>query len=120
MEGTLEAKNSQVVIAGKFKGNIVAKSVVIEQTSNVNGNLNAEHLKIEGMVTGDVTADFLEVTGTGSIDGKLKTNSLSVDSGAKISKCQQNCWLDLIFTSINTIFKKLQSLFRTFNFFKRH
>ncbi len=85
MEGTLEAKNSQVVIAGKFKGNIVAKSVVIEQTSNVNGNLNAEHLKIEGMVTGDVTADFLEVTGTGSIDGKLKTNSLSVDSGAKIS-----------------------------------
>ena len=38
MEGTLEAKNSQVVIAGKFKGNIVAKSVIIEQTCDFNGN----------------------------------------------------------------------------------
>jgi len=85
MEGTLEAKNSQVVLAGKFKGNIIAKSVVVEQSSDFDGSLNAEHLKIEGVVKGEVTADFLEVSGTGSIDGKLKTNSLSVDSGAKIS-----------------------------------
>ena len=27
MEGTLEAKDSQVIIAGRFKGNIVAKTV---------------------------------------------------------------------------------------------
>ena len=85
MEGTLEAKDSQVIIAGRFKGNIVAKTVIIEETANIDGILNAEHLKIEGKVFGEVTADFLEVTGSGSIDGKLKTNSLSVDSGAKIS-----------------------------------
>lgn len=85
MEGTLEAKESQVVIAGRYKGNIVARSVVIEQGSLFNGSMNVEHLKIEGEVDGDITADLLEVSSTGSIDGKLKTNSLSVDTGAKIS-----------------------------------
>ena len=49
------------------------------------GTLNAEHLKIEGQATGDITAEFLEITGSGNFDGKLKTNSLSVDMGAKVS-----------------------------------
>tara|TARA_B100001027_G_C16119150_1_gene264094 strand:+ start:389 stop:556 length:168 start_codon:yes stop_codon:yes gene_type:complete len=47
--------------------------------------LTAEHLKIEGKATGDITAEFLEITGSGNFDGKLKTNSLSVDTGAKVS-----------------------------------
>ena len=85
MEGQLESKDGQVVIAGNFKGNIVARSVIIEPTALFNGNINAEHLKVEGKVDGDVTADLLEVSNSGIIDGKLKTNSLSVDTGAQIS-----------------------------------
>ena len=41
MEGQLESKDGQVVIAGNFKGNIVARSVVIEPTALFNGNINA-------------------------------------------------------------------------------
>ena len=48
MEGSLESKDGQVVIAGNFKGNIVARSVIIEPTALFNGNINAEHLKVEG------------------------------------------------------------------------
>ena len=61
MEGSLESKDGQVVIAGHYKGNIIARSVVIEQSALFNGNINAEHLKVEGKVDGDVTADLLEV-----------------------------------------------------------
>ena len=85
MEGVLESKEGQIIIAGTFKGNIIAKSLIIEQTSKLTGNINAEHARIEGNVEGDVTADHLEVSNSGNIDGKLKTNSLSVDSGAQIS-----------------------------------
>ncbi len=85
MEGTLQARESQVVIAGKYKGSIEAKTVILESTSVFDGTLNAEHLKIEGQATGDITAEFLEITGSGNFDGKLKTNSLSVDMGAKVS-----------------------------------
>ena len=59
MEGSLESKDGQVVIAGHYKGNIIARSVVIEQSALFNGNINAEHLKVEGKVDGDVTADLL-------------------------------------------------------------
>ena len=85
MEGTLESKEGQIVIAGQFKGNLTAKSVVIEDSAHVLGNVNSEHLKVEGKITGDITADLLEVGSSGIIDGKLKTNSLSVDTGAQIS-----------------------------------
>ena len=85
MEGFLESKDGQVVIAGQFKGNVVARSVIIESSAHYLGNINAEHLKVEGKVDGDITADLLEVSNSGVIDGKLKTNSLSVDTGAQIS-----------------------------------
>ena len=36
MEGTLESKEGQVIIAGTFKGNVTAKSLIIENTSQFN------------------------------------------------------------------------------------
>ena len=53
--------------------------------SNVGYKISAEHVRIEGKPDADITADHLEVSNTGTIDGKLKTNSLSVDPGAQIS-----------------------------------
>ena len=85
MEGTLDSKEGQVIVAGTFKGNVIAKSLVIEQTCLFTGKINAEHVRIEGKADADITADHLEVSNTGTVDGKLKTNSLSVDSGAQIS-----------------------------------
>ena len=85
MEGTLESKEGQVIIAGTFKGNVTAKSLIIENTCKFVGDINSEHVRVEGHVTGDITADHLEVSNSGNVDGKLKTNSLSVDSGAQIS-----------------------------------
>ena len=60
-------------------------TLIIENTCKFNGNINSEHVRVEGNVIGDITADHLEVSNSGNVDGKLKTNSLSVDSGAQIS-----------------------------------
>ena len=35
MEGTLQAKDSQVVIAGKYKGSIEAKTVILEASNSI-------------------------------------------------------------------------------------
>ena len=45
MEGSLESKDGQVVIAGHYKGNVIARSVIIEQSALFNGNINAEMAK---------------------------------------------------------------------------
>ena len=47
MEGTLESKEGQVIIAGTFKGNITAKSLIIESTCKFHGNINSEHVRVE-------------------------------------------------------------------------
>ena len=107
MEGTLESKEGQVIVAGTFKGNVIAKSLIIEQTSLFTGKINAEHVRIEGKADADITADHLEVSNTGTIDGKLKTNSLSVDSGAQISVMYQELVNSYYSLSIYAIFKKL-------------
>ena len=39
MEGTLESKEGQVIIAGTFKGNVTAKSLILESTCKFNGNI---------------------------------------------------------------------------------
>ena len=72
MEGVLESKEGQVIIAGTFKGNVTAKSIIVEQSSLFKGNINAEHVRIEGNVEGDIVADHLEVSNLGAVDGKLK------------------------------------------------
>ena len=62
MEGTLASKEGQIIIAGTFKGNVTAKSLIIESSSVFTGNINAEHVRVEGNVIGDITADHLEVS----------------------------------------------------------
>ena len=59
MEGILESKEGQVIVAGTFKGNVVAKSLIIEQTSLFTGKINAEHVRIEGKADADITADHV-------------------------------------------------------------
>ena len=55
MEGILESKEGQIIVAGTFKGNVIAKSLIIESSSTFNGNINAEHVRVEGNVNGDIT-----------------------------------------------------------------
>ena len=54
MEGTLESKEGQVIVAGTFKGNVIAKSLIIEQTSLFTGKINSEHFRIEGKADADI------------------------------------------------------------------
>ena len=78
MEGTLESKEGQIVIAGQFKGNITAKSVVIENSAHVQGNVNSEHLKVEGKISPET---LLQTFWKYLVQGRL-TVSL------KLTRCQ--------------------------------
>ena len=35
MEGTLESKEGQIIVAGTFKGNVTAKSLIIESSVSI-------------------------------------------------------------------------------------
>tara|TARA_B100000579_G_C22798254_1_gene838316 strand:- start:1153 stop:1467 length:315 start_codon:yes stop_codon:yes gene_type:complete len=85
MEGTLDSAGSSVVLAGRFKGEIRAKDVLLEANSIFDGNLIADQVTLGGLVKGEVAANTLNVASTARIEGNLKTNSLSIDLGAEVA-----------------------------------
>ena len=85
MEGTLDSAGSSVVVAGRFKGELRAKDVLLEANSIFDGNLIADQVTLGGLVKGEVAANILNVSSTARIEGNLKTNSLSIDLGAEVA-----------------------------------
>ncbi len=64
MEGNLDSAGSSVVVAGRFKGELRAKDVLLEANS---------------------IFDTLNVASSAKVEGNLKTNALSIDLGAEVS-----------------------------------
>ena len=85
MEGTLDSSGSAVVIAGRFKGELRAKDVLLESNSVFEGNLIADKVTLGGLVKGEVAANTLNVSSSARVEGNLKTNSLSIDLGAEVA-----------------------------------
>ena len=85
MEGTLDSAGSSVVVAGRFKGELRARDVLLEANSIFDGNLIADQVTLGGLVKGEVAANTLNVSSTARIEGNLKTNSLSIDLGAEVA-----------------------------------
>jgi cytoskeletal protein CcmA (bactofilin family) len=76
MEGTLDSAGSSVVVAGRFKGELRAKDVLLESNSIFDGNLVADKATLGGLVKGEVSANILNVASSAKVEGNLKTNAL--------------------------------------------
>jgi cytoskeletal protein CcmA (bactofilin family) len=73
-------------VDGKITGNVKSKAkVVIGQTGEIIGNINAESAEVSGKVTGDVTTtEILFLKDTAILNGNVLANKLVVENGAFI------------------------------------
>ena len=85
MEGTFDSAGSSVVVAGRFKGELRAKDVLLEANSIFDVNFVADKVTLGGLVKGEVAANTLNVSSSARVEGNLKTNSLSIDLGAEVA-----------------------------------
>jgi cytoskeletal protein CcmA (bactofilin family) len=73
-------------VHGVLVGDVHAKkgsTLILAETSVVEGNIVADTLMIDGFVRGDIEATTkVVISGTGRVMGNIKTPSLSVDFGA--------------------------------------
>ena len=76
MEGNLDSAGSSVVLAGRFKGELRAKDVLLEANSIFDGNLFADKVTLGGLVKGEVAANTLNVASSAKVEGNLKTGFL--------------------------------------------
>ena len=73
-----------VVIEGEFEGRLSVKSMVtISSGGQVNGDINAESVKVSGRVLGNVKAsDRFEIDSAGRIEGDVSAPRVIIAEGA--------------------------------------
>ena len=81
-EGVLQTKNS-ICIEGGFKGKLKCEGqVILSKSANIQADIVAEYVAINGKVTGNITAlKRLDVGATGVVRGHVKAASVTVEKG---------------------------------------
>ncbi|CAK8713989.1 polymer-forming cytoskeletal protein [Desulfobulbus sp. F1] len=69
---------------GTIEGNITGEYLILSETANVTGNIDAATLVCHGRVQGNITAEIVTAHATSSINGILKSENLTVESGASL------------------------------------
>jgi cytoskeletal protein CcmA (bactofilin family) len=71
-----------IQLEGTVDGNIKSVRLTVGETGIVNGDVNAEGVRVQGKIVGTIRAKAVELAGTGHVTGDILHESLSVENGA--------------------------------------
>jgi len=83
-EGTITS-DGVLNIAGTVRGKITAKSVLIDSSGHVDGELNSEQLVIKGQLKGEVNCEDLNVGPLAHVDGNISYKYIHIQRGGKVA-----------------------------------
>ncbi|MDR0953136.1 MAG: polymer-forming cytoskeletal protein [Elusimicrobiota bacterium] len=84
-QGTLDLQGS-LRIDGNLDGNVDnAKYVTISKSGSVKGDITAQGVVVIGKLVGDICADNVEILADAKISGNIRSKSILVEGGAKVS-----------------------------------
>ena len=83
-EGTITS-DGVINIAGTVRGKITAKSVLIDSSGQVDGELNSEQLVIKGQLKGDVNCEDLNVGPLARVDGNISYKYIHIQRGGRVA-----------------------------------
>lgn len=84
ISGSLKTEGD-VTLADIFEGDITARGEVrVGRNATLDGDLSCQTALIAGLVRGDVTAQLINITGTGRVLGSLHTERLLTEEGSFI------------------------------------
>ena len=84
VEGSIEAGQGTVVVAGEVVGDIKAGSVQINGGGNVNGAITAETVQIQGSQAGKVSCSELNLSASADVKSDVQAKSMISEKGAKL------------------------------------
>ena len=83
-EGTITSAGV-LNISGTVRGKITAKSILVDASGEVDGELNSEQLVIKGQVKGDVICEDLNVGPLAHVDGNISYKFIHIQRGGKVA-----------------------------------
>ena len=77
-------EKEDIEINGNINGNINAQVLKIDEDANINGNINSNDTTIGGIVKGDLVSEKIHITSSADVEGSFKQKILSIEEGAKL------------------------------------
>lgn len=74
----------EIEISGKVIGELGASVMTLRPTSEIEGQIVAEELIVDGTVKGTATANSISVGTTGVVQGSLTCEIIEISAGARI------------------------------------
>jgi cytoskeletal protein CcmA (bactofilin family) len=71
-----------IQLEGTVDGNVKSVRLTVGETGIVNGDVNAEGVRVQGKIMGTIRAKTVELAGTGHVTGDILHERLSVENGA--------------------------------------
>lgn len=71
-------------VSGVIKGKVTAKSVLVDSTGLVEGELFSDQVMVKGKVLGDINCDELNIGPLAEVDGSVSYDSVHIQRGGKI------------------------------------
>ena len=73
-----------LVLLGNVVGDIKCNSLSIEESGVLKGNIDAELVSIAGKFDGQVLSEVVSIRSTGSVNGEVSYDNISIEEGAKV------------------------------------
>lgn len=80
-----------VTVYGNYSGSLTCRTLSVATTGSVQGDVDAETIKVSGRIDGSVTANNLMVSKTGGIEGEYECLRFGIEPGASIKASKLNC-----------------------------
>lgn len=74
--------SGDVQIDGWVEGNVQSRNIIVGEGATVQGRLQAEEVRIAGLLSGDVQADLVVLQKTAHVNGDVLHKSLAIEEGA--------------------------------------
>ena len=84
IHGNINGKD-YIELNGKVTGILKSKKIDIRQKGQVNGEVSAEHLSVEGEIEGEIKAGDLYIRSSAKIKGIIKYKNIDIQPGAIIT-----------------------------------
>ena len=83
LKGKITEKDD-IILGCKFDGNIVASKVNLSEDADINGDISANEIEVNGKINGSLTATKVKIKMRCNFEGEVVAESLSVEDGANI------------------------------------
>ena len=83
LKGKITEKDD-IILGCKFDGNVVAEKINLAETADINGDISASEIEVNGKIKGSITGTKVAIKKGCDVNGDVIGESISIEDGANI------------------------------------